>query len=587
MADSKLKVASSVEAALPLVKGSYWREWFKGRNLIYTIIFLIICFIILFPILLLFIQSFKVQAPDRTYFWGWENWVTAFTQPELSSALINTINLTVVRQLIGIVIGVFIAWLLARTDLPGRNWFEFGFWVTFFMPVLPMIQAWLFLAHPNRGLINQVLADIPFLSWLHFNLYSWWGIVFLHLVTHTIAVKVMLLTPAFRNLDSALEEASRVHGATNFRTLMKVVFPIMWPIILVVSILSIIRGLESFEIELILGGPAGIEVFTTMIFRMIQDVVPNYGAATALSSIILIIILPLIWLQARVNRKASNYSTISGKFRTQPYKLGKWRWPLFVLVLLFVLGLTVLPIVCLLIGSFMTLFGHFDIAEPWTLENWSRVLSNPNFLDGLSNTLIISLSTAVLSVLIFSIIAYIIVRTGFRGRQAMDFVVWLPSAIPGIVISLGILWFVIGTPVVNAFYGTIGVMVLAILISGITTGVQVLKSNLVQLGKELEEASWSSGASWLYTFRRIVLPIIAPALAVVAVMGFTLGARATSQVVLLDTQGNRPLAVTQLFMMTEGGYEEASVVGIIILLLTLGVALVARAIGLNLGIRNE
>lgn len=584
--DSKLK-AASMDTKLPLANASIWHKWFGNRNGYYFIILLILAFFILFPIILLFIQSFKVMAPDRSYHWGLENWLLAFTTPELISAFFNTINLTLVRQVIGVVIGVFVAWLLARTDLPGKHWFEFGFWVTFFMPVLPMVQAWLFLAHPDRGLINKLLAEIPFLSWLHFDLYSWWGIVFLHLVTHTIAVKVMLLTPAFRNLDSALEEASRVHGATNLGTLIKVVFPIMWPIISVVTILSIIRGLESFEIELVLGGPAGIEVYTTMIYKLIQDVVPDYGGATALSSIILLILLPLIWLQAQVNKKASNYSTISGKFRTQTFKLGKWRWPLFVLMLLFIIVLTVLPIVCLIIGTFMTLFGHFDVPEPWTLNNWAKVLSKPAIIDGIKNTLIISVATAICSILIFSVIAYIIVRTKFIARQAMDFVVWLPSAIPGIVISLGILWFVIGTPVLRSFYGTLTIMVVAVLISGITTGVQVLKSNLIQLGNELEEASWSSGASWIYTFRKIVLPIIAPALAVVAVMGFTLGARATSQIVLLDTQGNRPLSLMQLSLLTQGSYEEASVIGVIILILTLGVALIARAIGLNLGIRND
>jgi iron(III) transport system permease protein len=146
------------------------------------------------------------------------------------------------------------------------------------------------------------------------------------------------------------------------------------------------------------------------------------------------------------------------------------------------------------------------------------------------------------------------------------------------------LWLFLSFPLFQPLYGTIFILILAIVLAAVTTGTQVLKSNLTQLGNELEEASWVHGASWWYTYRRIVLPLIAPAMAVVGIFGFSVAARSTSIVVLLSTSETRPLSVLQLSYMGDGSYEAASVVGVIILFLTIGVALVARIFGLKLGV---
>ncbi|MDF2682177.1 MAG: ABC-type Fe3+ transport system permease component [Brevibacillus sp.] len=580
---ARVEVAPSVREKVKKRPNPIWRAYFQGKNLIYTIVSLGVVFVVLYPVLLLFINSFKEGSFGQETGWGLANWRLALSEPDLLSALGNTLSLTFVQQSIAIVVGILLAWLIARTDLPGRDWIEFGFWVTFFIPTLPMTQAWILLLDPDRGLINHLFAAIPFLSWLKFDIFSWWGIVWVHLVTTTIAIKVMLLTPAFRNMDSSLEEASRVHGATNFSTLVRIVAPIMAPAILVVLLMGIIRSLEAFEVELILGSPQHIDVFSTKIYRLISQSSPEYGAATALGSSVLVLLLPLILFQQWVSQRGT-YATVSGKFKSVPYRLGKFRWPIFAIVIVLVLMMTVLPLSALLVGTFMKLFGFFTIADPFTLNHWKQVISRPDLIQGLTNTLILCFSTGILAMFLYSVIAYIVVRTKYKARGFLDFTVWLPSTLPGIVVSLGMLWLFLSFPLFQPLYGTIFILILAIVLAAVTTGTQVLKSNLTQLGNELEEASWVHGASWWYTYRRIVLPLIAPAMAVVGIFGFSVAARSTSIVVLLSTSETRPLSVLQLSYMGDGSYEAASVVGVIILFLTIGVALVARIFGLKLGV---
>ncbi|MCH8268690.1 MAG: ABC transporter permease subunit, partial [Acidobacteria bacterium] len=191
-----------------------------------------------------------------------------------------------------------------------------------------------------------------------------------------------------------------------------------------------------------------------------------------------------------------------------------------------------------------------------------------------------------IAILCYPLIAYIIVRTRYRARQLLDFLSWLPIAIPGIILGLGFLELFLGSPVFRPLYGGILVLILAAAISSMTLGVQLMKSNLLQLGQELEEASWVAGGSWLYTFRRVILPIQVPVLITVGMVAFISAARNVAGIALLVTSQNRPLAMLQLDYMADGRYEAAAVVGMIVMLLTCGLALLARLFGLKLGIHK-
>jgi iron(III) transport system permease protein len=571
---------SEIRDHAPDRSASMMTRLFAGKNLIYTVILAVVLFLVLYPVLLIFLNSFEVGALGQQTGWGFDNWIEAFQEPGLRSAFMNTISLALACQAIALVAGVLLAWLIARTDLPGRNWLEFGFWIAFFLPSLPLTLSWILLMDSERGVINQLLAGIPFLSELKFDIFTWWGIVWVHLVTTSVAVKVMLLTPAFRNMDGSLEEVARTCGASTFTTMLRVVVPVMAPAILVVVLMGLIHSLEAFEVELILGAPQKIDVYSTKIYELVFQQPPQYGSATALGSVVLLLMLPFIIFQQWVSLRGG-HATVTGKFKANLLNLGKWRWPLFILVASIVLVMTGIPLTMLLIGTFMQLFGFFNIADAWTLGNWERVLTHPAFLKSFNNTFIIGLSTATLSILLFSVVAYICVRTKYVGRNWLNFLSWLTGTIPGVVLGLGMLWLLLGTPFLRPLYGTIFVLIFVTVLAQMTTGVQVFKSNMVQIGNELEEAAWASGAGWGYSFRRVVLPLIAPAVSVVGIMAFASSVKMTSHVALLATTDTRPLSILQLNYMSDGSYEAASVVGVITLFLTLGVAVMARMFGLG------
>ena len=571
----------SVRAAqLPRGFGE-WRPRLAAVTVAGSIALAVIALLVVYPVLILVANSFQVgQFGTPTHF-GLDNWTTALSSPKVWDALKNTLTLSAARQGIGLVVGVTVAWLLARTDLPGKYWLEFGFWVAVFLPTLTVTLGWIMVFDSFNGLANQ-LWEFLFRAKGPFNIFSWWGIVWVHLVTGTIPLKVMLLTPAFRNMDASLEEASHASGASAFTTFKKVVLPIVTPTILVVLLLGTIRSFEAFEIELVLGYEANIDVYSTLIYRQATSSPPQYGVATVLSIVILAILLPVIVWQQRYSARHA-VATVTSKFRNQPQRLRAWRWPLFGLVSGMVLIMTALPVVLVVLGTFMSVFGMFNVRDPWTLKSWETVLHDVNFLNSMWNSVIIASGTAVVAMTGFGFVAYLIVRTRFAGRSALDFLVWLPSTLPGIVMGLGYLYLFLGTPFLRPIYGTTAILIVVVALGSITLTTQVLKTNLRQLGVELEEASAASGASWWHTLRHVVVPLMAPSLAVVGVLAFSAAARATSHVALLATHNTQPLSILQLNLLTDNNFEAASVIGVFILLMTVGVAIVARLLGLRLG----
>src|SRR5579859_6630836 len=201
-----------------------------------------ILLLVVTPVGLMVVESFHEGPFGRESSWGIENWRAALTDPSLAGAIGNSITLSLARLVIGIVVSVGLAWLLARTDIPWTGLLEFGFWIAVFMPQLTVNLAWIMIFDGYNGVANQLLQQLPYVTSPVFNIYSWWGIVAAHLLSGGIAIQVMLLTPAFRNLDASLEEASLAAGEHTAGTLLRIVVPLLAPTILVVMLLGIVRG---------------------------------------------------------------------------------------------------------------------------------------------------------------------------------------------------------------------------------------------------------------------------------------------------------------------------------------------------------
>jgi iron(III) transport system permease protein len=550
-----------------------------------ALLLLVVGFLVLTPLCLMILNSFQTARPGEPIVWGVEGWVKAFNTPGIVNAMHNTFSLAITRQAIALLIGSFFAWLIARTDIPMKGFLEFLFWLSFFLPALPETMGWILLLDPKYGLLNQGLMALGIASQPWFNIYSFWGIIWAHL-GGTVSVKVMLLAPAFRNLDAALEESSRISGASGWHTFFHIIIPVMAPAILVTLILGLIRSLEAFEIELLLGTPIGLQVYSTKIHELVTWEPPQFAPAMALSTVFLGLLLFMVALQRRYIGKRS-YATVTGRgFSMRPTRLGRWRYPALALILAFALFVTVIPTTLLLMGTFMKLFGFFNIPDPWTLENWRGTLSDPVLLRSVWNTLAVGLGSGVVGVFFYAFIAYMIVKTRYRGRWLLDFLSWLPWSIPGILLGMALLWTFLQTKIFLPIYGTVYLLMIAMVIKSMPFGAQMIKSVLLQLGNDLEEASKVCGGTWFDTFRRVVMPLIMPALITVGMIGFISAARDISTVVLLGSGKSRTLSLLMLDFAAGAEFEKATVVAVMVVGLVVIAALIARALGGQVGVRE-
>jgi iron(III) transport system permease protein len=557
-------------------------------HVVMALILGVLGFYILYPIVLIFINSFNVadlaSDPPR---YSLDNWRAAYREPLIFDAVQNTFLIYILYTAVSFPVAVVIAWVLARTNVPGAHWLEFGFWVSYLLPSLATTMGWILLLHPQIGLLNDAAFRLGLAREPIFNIYSVPGIVWAHLVGNAISIKVMLLTPAFRNMDLAYEEAARVSGASKLSTFLRVTIPLMTPALVIVFMLNLVRLFQSFETEQLLGTPFDFFVYSTLIYRLIRFTEPaQYGHATALASITVVLIALIIPLQRWLTQR-KHFITVGARLKTGLIDLGMAKWPVFGAVVFVVLLLTVVPVLMLVLGTFMTRAGFWEVTPVFTLGNWSRLFSDNLFWIGLQTTLLLASASAIASPLIFSALAYILVRTSWKGRAALDALIWSSAALPGILSGLGLLWMFLGTPFLQPLYGTIVPLVIVVMLSGKLLGVQLSKAVFLQMGAELEESARVSGAGWLRTYFRVWLPLMMPTLALLATINFVGAASAASSVILLATKSTMTLSILALSFGTEGDLEVASAISLVVVLLTLGVALVARWFGLKVGLRHQ
>lgn len=535
------------------------------------------------PIVFLFINSFNASLPHKEPVFQPEIWFRAFSDPQTLSSLWMSFLISLAHSIPSMLLSVIVAWLISRTNMPCGDAFEFLCWFAYFVPDFPLALAWILLLDPNFGFLNALAQSLPFINGPLFNPYGFWGIVWVHLSTGGIWFKVMLLAPIFRRMGTSLEEASMVAGADSSTTFRRITLPVLSPMILAIAVLSFIRGLESFNIELLLGTPAGIYVYATRIYDYIRQEPPAYGEATALGSVFLLLLTLLVFLYQRHLRERRSFAVVTGQgYSTARLNLGKWRYAALGVCSLYFAVMMVLPLTFLAIGSFMRRYGFFDISSPFTLVHWQNMLADPVFLVSLKNSLVIASVTAVASVLLYSTVAYLLVAKKIHAAPLIDFLCWLPWVVPGILMSLGLLWLFLATPLRAVLYGTVWGIALAMTIKDSPVTLQAFKAAFLQLGPDLEEAARVAGASWLHLYRRILLPLVAPVAAAVGLLNFGGALASVSTPVLLYSTQSRPLSILLLEYSFTGELERAAALGLLITVMVCIMMLVGKRFGLQL-----
>ncbi|MBI4288563.1 MAG: iron ABC transporter permease [Chloroflexi bacterium] len=537
-----------------------------------TALLLAVGFFTVFPLAMLFHSSFKTAGNV-----GLGSYLDIITAAGTLKTLWTTVWLAAVRAALATALAVGLAWVVTRTNTPYKGVIEFLAWLAFFIPVLPRTVAWMVLAMPKSGLLNVWLTQAFHLESPIFNIQSYAGIIWVSVLSYS-TVLFLLITPAFRAMDSSLEEASRTSGAGSLTTLTRVTVPLLTPAILAAAMLAFVRMMESFEIELLLGYPARIFVFTTRIYDYLDTSPAQYDFATTLSTVFVLITFFLMFYQWRILRRRERYTTVTGRgFAVRSIDLGRFKYVTAGVAFFFLGMATFVPLAGLIAGSFMKVPGLVNLPEPFTVSHYQEVFSNQYLWPSIKNTLVLAFSAATLGIILYAVTSWVVVRSSFWGRPMLEFFSWLPYAVPALVLGLGFLWaFVGGVRLPFAAYGTMPLLVLAFLVRGMPLGVRVMNGAMIQLGQELEDSSRVHGASWFATFRRIVLPLLRPALLSSWILLFVIIFMDLATVILLYSPGTRVLSVLLFEYWSVGRLGATVVLGAITSAIVVGTVLAVR-----------
>jgi iron(III) transport system permease protein len=459
-----------------------------------------------------------------------------------------------------------------RTDTPYKRLIGAAGMLPLFVPPLVGGVAWAILGSPKTGLLNIIAGSLG-LDW-RIDLYSMIGIVFVFGIYYAPYV-YMFTAAALRNMDPSLEEAAEMSGAGPVRTLMTVTFPLIAPAIISGMLLSFVVMLGIYGIPAILGTPARIPVLTTYIYALTNWSPPLYGAAAAVAILLMMVTGVLVWAQNRV-LSGRSYTTVAGKaFRPRALRLGPWRWLTLGLALAYLFVVVLLPSLALIVAAFRKFLFIRNLAslfdpKQYSLLHFDRLLSNPQTMRALLNTLEVGVVTAVVGGALSFMIGYTVVRTRVPGRRLIDMVATVPVAIPGLVIGVAYLWAWIGLP--GGLYGTIWILALAFVARFIPDTVKALSTSLMQIHKELEEAAFICGRSLPDTVRTIVLPLAWPGVTAAMTLLFILSTRELGSSLFLYSSGSMVMSV-QLLSYYEGGNMSITAAYSLVQMILLGAAI--------------
>lgn len=543
-----------------------------------TLVTLLTLFLVLYPLGMLIYGSFRTSRPGLPGDFTLDNYITAYSSAETFQLLVTTILLIGTQVLIGTSLAVALAWIVTRTDTPFRRTLEILIIVPFFIPGILEAVGWIMLLSPRSGTLNVLAMWLFGLSEGPFNIYSLAGMIWVMSLGSTSFV-FLLIVSALRAMDFSLEEAARSSGAGPLRIAGTITLPLMAPVLLGATMLNFVRSLDSFEIPVLLGTPAGIQVFTNRIYNAVERDYPvNYGLATALGVTFTALVLVFILLQRRITR-GKEFFVVTGKaYKPQVQRLGRFRWVTFGLVVTYFLMATVLPLTMIVVGSFSTVFGLFR-PESFTLDNYALLVSDDRLWRSLLNTVQICGTAAVLAVALCGLVAYIVTRTTYPARKLLDTAAWLPYTIPGVVVGLGMLWAYISLPLPFPLYGSTALLMIAFVTAGLPLGVRLMVGAMTQLSTELEQSSRVHGGTWAYTARRIILPLVKPTVAAAMVLLFVTFSRSVSSVVLLTTANTELISVVMFEKTILGQMEVVSALAMVLLAVNAAGLLVAKLLG--------
>jgi iron(III) transport system permease protein len=507
-----------------------------------------------------------------------DKYIAAYTDPALLTVLVNTVIFMLGSSVLATVLALFLAYLNTRTDIPFKFLFAVLSIIPMMIPHLLFSVSWALLLNPSNGILNTVLRNLLALEAAPFNIYSLGGMILVEALLD-LPIAYLIIAPAMASFDVALEESSRVFGASPWRTLLRITLPILRPAILAAFVLGVVRSLASFAVPSVLGMPGRVNVLATHLYEMIAlGFATDYGKAAAVGMSVLATSVTLIYVYRALTAESEKFVTIAGRgYRPTLIELGRARIPLFTVVALLSFVMIVLPVAILLYTSFVpyTMAPSARAFSLMGLKHWTDVLQDPLSLLALRNSLFLAVAGATLGVLLSLFVGYAIVKVKSRASGILESLSFLSFSFPGIVIGVGFMWFFVQTPL----YATIWALLIGYIATYLPYGVRPMASAFVQVHSHLEESSLVCGASHLTTMRRIIVPLLVPGIVSAWILMAAMFIRELTLSVVLSRPGTEVLAIQILKFADDGLWGKLSALGIIMIAISTTLVVLATFVG--------
>jgi len=519
------------------------------------------------PLAMVVLMSLRTGFPGEGGPLTLVNFAAVYSNPGTYKVLANTMLFATGTVLVTLVFAVPLVWLLMRTDLPLKGTIYVLMTVGILIPVFLRTIAWILLLSPRIGLVNQWARQLFGLEQPLLSLYNIPGMAFIQGVSF-VPSAFFMLAAAYRTMDPALEEAAYTSGVSKLQTFLRINVPITLPAIAGVMVYLFMTAIAVFEVPAIIGFPARILVLSALIFTSTNPPtgLPNYGQAGAYGAIMLAAGLILAYFYVRLVRHGKKYTVITGRgYRPREIALGSWKWPALAFVFVYLAMEVFIPFLVLLWAS---LLPHLQLPSAeavaqMTFDNYTHMFDHVGALPFINTAIlmfVVPTATMVLSVLV----SWVVVRTNVSFRGALDTLAFVPHAIPGILLAVGLAYLGLAYRSYFPVYGTILIIAIAHTINWIAYGTRTTNGVMIQVHRELEEAGKVSGASTPTVLGRIVLPLIAAGIFNSWIWISMLSYREVTMALALGTRKNLVISTIVWQFWGNGWVPQVAALGVIL-----------------------
>jgi len=540
-------------------------DWRDPLTLTVIGVAVVLAYLSLFPTAMLFYGSFTTAPLGEKGEFSLANYITAYTDPETFTLLLDSFVFAAGASFLSLALALALAWITVRTNAPWKGVFELTAIIPNIFPPILIAIAWTLLLSPSVGLLNAALKFALGLSESPLNIYSMPGLIFVEGLILT-PLAFLIISAALRGMDPALEESARTLGSTQFTIVRRITLPLMRPAILAAGTLNFVRALESFDTPAIIALPARIEVFTTKIYReALAAYPPDYNLAATYGVSLLAIALAFVALYRRFTSRVETFATVTGKgYRQHTIDLGAWKFAASAGALAILTLIVVLPVMMLFLISILPYY-HVPSVETLklaTLKHYVYIFENDRMYRAIGNSLFLAIVGATVAMFLAALVGYITVKTKVFGRGLLESLTFLPWAFPSTALAIGLLWTYVQMPV--PIYGTIWILLIAYVTRFLPYGLRSVSSTIVQIHKELEEASQVCGGGFWSTLRRILFPLMRPGLIAGWILLATIFMREFSLSLFLYTPEAEPVGPLLYYLWLDGLTGPLGALGILV-----------------------